>query len=89
LLLLNIKCCHVDCERVQLGDGALSTIMETSCGDMRKAVTYLQSSHQLSGKGNVVTSECVLEITGQVYVYTSLLDGFRLSRMYHRFQRMC
>lgn len=52
-------------EGVQLGNGALATIMSTSGGDMRKAVTYLQSSHQLSG-GEVITSDMVIDISGQV-----------------------
>ena len=37
-------------EQVNLGEGALDTIMDVCGGDMRKAVNYLQSSHQLSGK---------------------------------------
>ena len=52
-------------EGVRLGDGALDTILKTSGGDMRKAVTYLQSSHQLSG-GQPVTTEMVVDISGQV-----------------------
>lgn len=53
-------------ERVLLGEGTLSTVMRVSGGDMRKAVTYLQSSHQLTGAGMVVTPECVMDISGQV-----------------------
>jgi len=54
-----------DSEGVRLEDNAMSTIMRTCGGDMRKAVTYLQSSHQLSG-GEIVTSDMVLDISGQV-----------------------
>jgi hypothetical protein len=42
--------------------------MKASQGDMRKAVTFLQSSHQLSSgsSGNVVTVRMVVDISGQV-----------------------
>ena len=39
--------------------------MNTCGGDMRKAVTSLQSSHQLS-YGDIVTSDMVIDISGQV-----------------------
>lgn len=52
-------------EKVTLGDGAIDTILKTSGGDMRKAVTYLQSSHQLGG-GDAVTKDMVLDVSGQV-----------------------
>lgn len=54
------------CENVQLAADALSTIMKTSGGDMRKAVTYLQSAHQLCVVGGVVTPELVIDISCQV-----------------------
>ena len=41
--------------------------MLTSGGDMRKAVTYLQSAHQLSG-GNKITPEMVVDVSGQVII---------------------
>lgn len=34
-------------EHVRLDSGALDAILTVACGDMRKAVTYLQSSSQL------------------------------------------
>lgn len=52
-------------EGVRLAEGALDTILETSGGDMRKAVTFLQSSHQLSG-GQPITHEMVVDISGMV-----------------------
>ena len=52
-------------ENVQLASGALDSILEASGGDMRKAVTYLQSSHQLTG-GGIITSDLITEISGQV-----------------------
>ena len=52
-------------ESVLLDDGALNAIMSASGGDMRKAVTFLQSAHQLSG-GTQVTGNMVSDISGQV-----------------------
>ena len=52
-------------ETVLLASGALSAIMTASGGDMRKAVTFLQSSHQLSA-GSPVTIDIVTDISGQV-----------------------
>ena len=52
-------------ETVVLASGALSAIMTASGGDMRKAVTFLQSSHQLSA-GTAVTTDIVTDISGQV-----------------------
>ena len=52
-------------ETVLLAADALSAIMEASGGDMRKAVTFLQSSHQLSA-GSPVTTSIVTDISGQV-----------------------
>ena len=52
-------------ETVLLASGALSAIMTASGGDMRKAVTFLQSSHQLSA-GSPVTIGIVTDISGQV-----------------------
>ena len=52
-------------EAVVLAEGALSAIMTASGGDMRKAVTFLQSSHQLSA-GTAVTTAIVTDISGQV-----------------------
>mmetsp|Transcript_24523 Transcript_24523/g.23535 ORF Transcript_24523/g.23535 Transcript_24523/m.23535 type:complete len:363 (+) Transcript_24523:96-1184(+) len=52
-------------ETVRLAEGALSAIMTASGGDMRKAVTFLQSAHQLS-LGSAVTVDIVTDISGQV-----------------------
>jgi DNA polymerase III delta prime subunit len=40
--------------------------MTVSEGDMRKAVTYLQSAHELAGKNNAISSDVVLDVAGQV-----------------------
>lgn len=52
-------------ESVGLGPGAIDAILVASNGDMRKAVTYLQSAHQLS-YGKIITSDLILEISGKV-----------------------
>jgi replication factor C subunit 2/4 len=52
-------------EGVILEDGALDTILAVSLGDMRKAVTFLQSSFQLSS-GEPVKAELVIDISGEV-----------------------
>ena len=54
-----------ECEGVRLEEGVLDTLMRASGGDMRKALTFLQSSHQLSG-GGAVDMRTVLDISGQV-----------------------
>ena len=58
-------------ENVNLGAEALDTILNASGGDMRKAVTFLQTSHQLasaSGGSSTepVTSAMVVDIAGVV-----------------------
>ena len=61
-------------EAVALANGALDAIMCASGGDMRKAVTFLQSSHQLSA-GTLVTIAIVSDISGEVGLQ-HLLNGF-------------
>eukprot|EP01036_Dinobryon_divergens_P023033 gene23033-31346_t len=53
-------------EHVQIDEVTMSLILKTSGGDMRKAVTYLQSSHQLSGNAPI-TIDTVVDISGQVH----------------------
>lgn len=53
-------------EGVKLAEGALATLMTASGGDMRKAVTFLQSSHQLAGGDGTVTSPMILDLTSAV-----------------------
>ena len=52
-------------EKVNIQTPAIDTILRTSGGDMRKAVTFLQSAAQLSG-GDEVTTEIVIDVSGQV-----------------------
>lgn len=57
---------HTASENVSLQPGCLDTIMDVSAGDMRKAVTYLQTCHQLSD-GNAICLEDVEDISGKVF----------------------
>ena len=52
-------------ENVAMQPGCLDAIMDVSGGDMRKAVTYLQTCHQLSG-GNAISLDDVTDISGKV-----------------------
>jgi len=52
-------------EGAAVEDSALSTIVDMSQGDMRRAVTYLQSAHQLAGGDGAVTARQVADISGQ------------------------
>jgi replication factor C subunit 2/4 len=61
-------------EHVQLDEGAMQTIMTVSEGDMRKAVTYLQSAHELAGKKNSISSDIVLDVAGQVLSHFFLIS---------------
>ena len=50
-----------------LGQGSLDTLMRSCEGDMRKAVGFLQSAHDLSGGGNTeVTVQMIEDVCGQV-----------------------
>lgn len=44
----------------------MERLLEVSGGDMRKAVTYLQSAHDLSGKRDVITFDMIVDVSGQV-----------------------
>lgn len=55
-------------EDVKCDDQCLNALVETSGGDMRRAITCLQSCSRLKGKNVPVSYEDVLEITG-VCVY--------------------
>lgn len=53
-------------EGVQLSDATLDTLLVASKGDMRKAVTFLQSGHQLTGGKKPITPEIVLDVSGDI-----------------------
>ena len=50
------------------------TLIKTSGGDMRKAITYLQSASQLYGEGGQVSADAVLQISGSLP--TNVSDQF-------------
>jgi DNA polymerase III delta prime subunit len=49
-----------------LAEGSLDAILEASQGDMRKAVTFLQSCHQLTVGKSDVTPSIVNDVSGNV-----------------------
>uniref|UniRef100_A0A1B0CUF6 Replication factor C C-terminal domain-containing protein n=1 Tax=Lutzomyia longipalpis TaxID=7200 RepID=A0A1B0CUF6_LUTLO len=52
-------------EKVKIDNDALEVIIESSGGDLRRAITILQSSHRLFGSTEKkITKEHVLEISG-------------------------
>ena len=52
---------------MRMAEGVLALIMTASAGDMRKAVGFLQSTHDLSGGGSaLVTADMVHDVSGQV-----------------------
>jgi replication factor C subunit 2/4 len=51
-------------EGVEASDDTLNTILQVSGGDMRKAITFLQSASQLYG--GAITPENIVEISGVV-----------------------
>ena len=55
---------HRAAGNVNIQTPAIDTILKTSCGDMRKAVTF-PSAAQLSG-GDEATTETVIDVSGQV-----------------------
>jgi len=53
-------------ENLTVDTACEDALIQTSGGDMRKAITYLQSASQLYGEGGVVTSDAVLQISGSL-----------------------
>ena len=53
-------------EGVRADAGALAAVLRISGGDMRKAITFLQSAAQLYGPSNPITPAAVVEISGAV-----------------------
>jgi replication factor C subunit 2/4 len=56
-------------EGVQFEDGVLDTLITTSDGDLRRAITYLQSAsrlHSVGGKSSAITPHSIVEIAGVV-----------------------
>lgn len=70
-LLLN-NAIYVEKEQVKVEEGCLEKIMELSGGDMRRAVTFLQSCFQLSGGTQLnlpITIDIVVDISGDVRLF--------------------
>ncbi|XP_045475757.1 replication factor C subunit 4 [Harmonia axyridis] len=55
-----------DKESINCDDVAMKTLVETSGGDMRRAITCLQSCAKLQGTDTPISTETVLEVTGVV-----------------------
>ncbi|XP_063923316.1 replication factor C subunit 4 [Zophobas morio] len=53
-------------ENIQCDDQTMNKLVETSGGDMRRAITSLQSCARLKGEGASIKIEDVLEVTGVV-----------------------
>lgn len=56
-------------ESVICDDECLNALVETSGGDMRRAITCLQSCSKLNGKGVPISLNDVLEITGVIIFF--------------------
>lgn len=56
-----------DKERVICDDDCLNALVTASSGDLRRAITSLQSSARLKGVDSPITIECVHEVTGVSY----------------------
>ncbi|XP_035692736.1 replication factor C subunit 4-like [Branchiostoma floridae] len=54
-----------EAEKVNAEDKAITALIDTSEGDLRKAITYLQSAHRLKGE-DAITEKDILEITGVI-----------------------
>jgi replication factor C subunit 2/4 len=63
-------------ENVNLGSGSLDTLIKASGGDLRKAITYLQSAHSLQGKDEI-TPSIISEIAGTApeHLVTALIES--------------
>ena len=61
-----------DEENVKYNDGALKSLIETSEGDLRRAITTLQSAARLKS-GEQILEEDIFEITGKNYLLLELL----------------
>lgn len=54
-------------EHVSIDESAILEIIDSTQGDMRKSVTFLQSCHQLTCGKELVTKETVGTINGKVF----------------------
>lgn len=61
-------------EKVNIEEEAYKSIINISGGDMRRAITILQSTYRLKGSSKKITNEDILEISG--VIPDNLLDNF-------------
>lgn len=52
---------------MQCDDETMTTLVEASGGDMRRAITSLQSCSKLKGPGVPISVGSVLEVTGVIF----------------------
>jgi replication factor C subunit 2/4 len=57
-------------ENVKFRDGVLKALIKTSEGDLRRAITSLQSCFRLKGKDHVLTVKDVQEVSGVSTLYS-------------------
>lgn len=55
-------------ENANCDDDTLNILVETSGGDMRRAITCLQSCAKLKGPNEKIDVDSVLEVTGVCYL---------------------
>jgi replication factor C subunit 2/4 len=76
-------------ENVLVNEESLASLLKASRGDMRKAVTFLQSCHQLTLGKRLITAEIVTDVSGDVRPILSYCLRFFLFKIIHcscRFQ---
>jgi replication factor C subunit 2/4 len=82
-------------ESVQVEEATVTVILDCSNGDMRKAVTLLQSSHQICPAGVQITPELVVDIAGKVpldimdALWNSMKKGSTFAKMQNSVMELC
>ena len=66
-LIYDIRC-HIFTEKesVKISEESLTTLLELANGDMRRAVTLLQSSYQMIGSDTEITCSALKDLSGHV-----------------------
>ncbi|XP_074603598.1 replication factor C subunit 4 [Brevipalpus obovatus] len=74
-------------EQIQLTDvGVLNELIRISDGDLRKAITFLQTAFRLKGKESKVTFDDVREITG--YIPEKVVTDFMSACEKHSYEKV-
>lgn len=82
-------------ESVRINDSTITTILQCSNGDMRKAVTFLQSAHQICPPEGEVSSDIIIDISGKLPpdvmsgVWQSMAKGSTFDNMRRCVQDIC